>query len=157
MQSVLIMVPAGGMLFEAAGIVDILMQANRLKSKDSYQQLYQVTIAATQPHRVVQGFSGMSLLADCRLSDLDPRHRRDTIIITGRGQTAEEGRGGAGWGPRADPRARRVVSVCGGAFLLAQSGLLDGRRATTHWRLLDMLQSRFPKAKVEKRPLYVQG
>jgi hypothetical protein len=40
MQSVLIIVPAGGMLFEAAGIVDILMQANRLKSKDSHKQLY---------------------------------------------------------------------------------------------------------------------
>ena len=66
MQSVLIIVPAGGMLFEAAGIVDILMQANRLKSTDSHKQLYQVTIAATQPHRVVQGFSGMSLLADVR-------------------------------------------------------------------------------------------
>jgi len=156
MQSVLIIVPAGGMLFEAAGIVDILMQANRLKSKDSHKQLYQVTIAATQPHRVVQGFSGMSLLADCRLSDLDPRQRRDTIIVTGRAQTEEEGTGVADWVRRAAPRVRRVVSVCGGAFLLAQSGLLDGRRATTHWRLLDMLQSRFPKVKVEKGPIYVQ-
>src|SRR4029077_4007297 len=98
MQSVLIIVPAGGMLFEAAGIVDILMQANRLKSMDSHKQLYQLTIAATQPHRVVQGLSGMSLLADCPLSDLDPRQRRDTIIITGRGQTEEEGKGGGGWG-----------------------------------------------------------
>jgi hypothetical protein len=93
MQSVLMIVPAGGMLFEAAGIVDILMQANRLKSKDSHKQLYQVTIAATQPHRVVQGFSGMSLLADCRLSDLDPRQRRDTIIITGRDRPKRKGQG----------------------------------------------------------------
>src|ERR1700677_3350947 len=85
MQSVLIIVPAGGMLFEAAGIAEILMHANQLKSKDSHKQLYQVTIAATQPHRVVQGLSGVSLLADCRLSDLDPRQRRDTIIITSKG------------------------------------------------------------------------
>src|ERR1700677_3154902 len=104
MQSVLIIVPAGGMLFEAAGIVDILMQANRLKSTDSHKQLYQVTIAATQPHRVVLGFSGMSLLADCRLSDLDPRQKRDTIIITGRAQTEKKGTGGAGWVRRGGPR-----------------------------------------------------
>src|SRR5271156_6012131 len=121
MQSVLIIVPAGGMLFEAAGIVDILMQANRLKSKDSHKPLYQVTIATTQPHRVVQGFSGMSLLADHRLSDLDPTQKRDTIIITGRGLTEKEGTGVANWVRRAAPKVRRVVSVCGGAFLLAQS------------------------------------
>src|ERR1700732_3278763 len=108
MQSVLIIVPAGGMLFEAAGIVDILMQANRLKSKDSHKTLYQVTIAATQPHRVVQGFSGMSLLADCRLSDLDPRQRRDTIIITGRGQNEEGGEGGGDWGGGGGARGGRA-------------------------------------------------
>src|SRR5271156_3569843 len=93
MRSVLIIVPAGGMLFEAAGIVDILMQANRLKSRDSHKQLYQVTVAATQPHRVVQGLSGMSLLADCRLSDLDPRQRRGNNNFNGRGQNPEEKEG----------------------------------------------------------------
>ena len=41
-------------------------------------------------------------------------------------------------------------------MLLAQTGLLDGRRATTHWRLLDTLQLRFPKVKVERGPIYVQ-
>ena len=156
MHTFLIIVPEGGMLFEPAGIADILMQANRLQSKDSSKPLYKVTIATTQPHRVVRGLSGLNLLADDRLSDLDPRQKRDTIIITGRGLTEEENIGVADWIRRAAPKARRVVSVCGGAFLLAQSGLLDGRRATTHWRLLDTLQSRFPKVKVERGPIYVQ-
>ena len=48
------------------------------------------------------------------------------------------------------------MSVCAGALILARTGLLDGRRATTHWRLLDTLQSRFPEVKVEKGPIYVQ-
>jgi len=156
MHTILIVVPEGGMLFEAAGIADILMHANRLKSKDSYKQLYKVTIATTQPHRVVQGLSGLNLLADDRLSDLDPELERDTIMITGRGMTEEEGAVVADWVRRAAPKVRRVVSVCGGAFLLAKTGLLDGRRATTHWRLLDTLQSRFPKVKVERGPIYVQ-
>ena len=54
------------------------------------------------------------------------------------------------------PRRGRIVSVCAGALILARTGLLDGRRATTHWRLLDTLQSRFPEVKVEKGPIYVQ-
>jgi transcriptional regulator GlxA family with amidase domain len=77
-------------------------------------------------------------------------------MITGRGMTEEEGAVVADWVRGAAPKARRVVSVCGGAFLLAQSGLLDGCRATTHWRLLDTFQSRFPKVRVQKGPIYVQ-
>jgi transcriptional regulator GlxA family with amidase domain len=156
MHTFLIIVPEGGMLFEAAGIADILMHANRLKSTDSRKQSYEVTIATTQPHRVVHGQSGLNLLADHRLSDLDPELQRDTIMITGKGLTEEENACVVEWVRRAASKARRVVSVCAGAFLLAQAGLLDGRRATTHWRLLDTLQSRFPKVKVEKGPIYVQ-
>ena len=156
MHTFLVIVPEGGMLFEAAGIADILMHANRLKSADSRKRSYEVTIATTQPHRVVHGQSGLNLLADHRLSDLDPELQRDTIVITGKGLTEKENACVVDWVRRAASKARRVVSVCAGAFLLAQASLLDGRRATTHWRLLDTLQSRFPKVKVERGPIYVQ-
>lgn len=156
MNTFLIIVPDGGMLFEAAGVADILVQANRLQPADSHKPLYQVAIATTQSHRVAHGRSGLSLLADHRLADLDPELERDTIMITGKGVTEEEGTAVADWVRRAAPKARRVVSVCGGAMLLAQTGLLDGRRATTHWRLLDTLQLHFPKVKVKKGPIYVQ-
>jgi transcriptional regulator GlxA family with amidase domain len=155
MRTFLIIVPEGGMLLEAAGIADILIYANRLLGADS-RKLYEVTIAATQPHRVVHGQSGLNLLADHRLSDLDPKLQRDTIMITGKGLTEEEDAYVVEWVRRAASEARRVVSVCAGALLLAQAGLLDGRRATTHWRLLETLQSRFPKVHVERGPIYVQ-
>jgi transcriptional regulator GlxA family with amidase domain len=156
MRTFLIIVPEGGMLFEATGIADILMHANRLRGVSSHQPLYEVRIATTQSHRVVHGQSGLNLLTDHRLSDLDPEVPRDTIMITGRGMSEEEGAIVVQWVSRAAPNARRVVSVCAGAFLLAQTGLLDGRRATTHWRVLDELQSRFPKVQVERGPIYVQ-
>ncbi|QUY46678.1 DJ-1/PfpI family protein [Serratia plymuthica] len=154
MHTFLIIVPEGGMLFESAGIADILMQANRLRPDAA--PLYRIEVATTQSHRVVHGSSGLNLLADHRLSDLDPEQKRDTVIVTGKGATEEEGTFVAGWLRRAAPNARRIASVCGGALLLAEAGLLEGRRATTHWRLLDTLQSRFPKVKVENGPIYVQ-
>lgn len=154
MHTFLIIVPEGGMLFESAGIADILMQANRLRPDDA--PLYQMAIVTTQTHRVVHGSSGLNLLADHRLADLDPEVERDTIIVTGKGATEEESAFVVDWLLRAAPKARRVASVCGGAMLLAEAGLLDGRRATTHWRLLETLQARFPKVKVENGPIYVQ-
>ncbi|TXM64429.1 helix-turn-helix domain-containing protein, partial [Methylobacterium sp. WL120] len=53
-------------------------------------------------------------------------------------------------------RARRVASVCTGAFLLGAAGLLDGRRAATHWAYCARLAKRYPLARVEPDPIFVQ-
>ncbi|PIJ50497.1 AraC family transcriptional regulator [Erwinia sp. OLTSP20] len=156
MKTILIIVPDGGMLFESAGIADILMQANRLHNAERNQPRYQVSLASSQPHRVIQGQSGLNLLADYRLADLDPGEARDTIIITGRGDNEQEERAVVDWIRLAAPYTRRLVSVCGGAMLLAQTGLLNGLHATTHWRLLDTLQTRYPEVEVQSGPLYIQ-
>jgi transcriptional regulator GlxA family with amidase domain len=57
---------------------------------------------------------------------------------------------------RAAGRARRVVSICTGAFALAACGLLDGRRATTHWQQFDALASRFPNVRLDRESLLVR-
>lgn len=156
MKKILIIVPDGGMLFESAGIADILIQANRLHPQGPEQPCYQVALATTQPHQVIHGQSGLNLLADHRLHELDPRAPLDTIIITGRGQNEQEGIAVVDWLHLAAPHARRIVSICGGALLLAEAGLLDGRQATTHWKLLDTLKSKYPQVNVEAGPLYIQ-
>lgn len=56
---------------------------------------------------------------------------------------------------RAYARGSRLLSVCAGAFVLGEAGLLDGRRCTTHWRYVDELSERFPLAKVSCDVLYV--
>ena len=151
MKKILIIVPDGGMLFESAGIADILMQANRLHPKGATETCYQVQLATTQPHQVIHGQSGLNLLADHRLHEIDPREPLDTIIITGRGQNPQEGIAVVDWLRLAAPHARRIASICGGAMLLAETGLLDGRRATTHWKLLETMQAEFPKGARRKR------
>jgi len=56
---------------------------------------------------------------------------------------------------RAYDRGARIVSICSGVFVLAAAGLLDGRRATTHWRYTDILRARYPSIQVEPDVLYV--
>jgi transcriptional regulator GlxA family with amidase domain len=56
---------------------------------------------------------------------------------------------------QAPGRCRRVAATCTGAFILAEAGLLDGRRATTHWRRARDLQARFPKVKVEEDRIFI--
>ena len=157
MRDFLILVPEEGLIFEAAGIADILGRANEALSEASRRRSgYRVRLATTQPHRVVHDRTGLNLLADARLSDLDPRERRDTVMVTGKGATEQERKALADWIRLAAPHARRVCSVCGGALTLAETGLLDGRRATTHWRRLDELERSFPRIRVERGPIYVQ-
>lgn len=55
----------------------------------------------------------------------------------------------------AHARGARLVSICSGAFLLAAAGLLDGRRATTHWRYVERLRARYPRVEIEPDVLYV--
>ncbi|MEU7585914.1 helix-turn-helix domain-containing protein [Micromonospora sp. NPDC049230] len=57
---------------------------------------------------------------------------------------------------RADARGAHLFSVCSGAFLLGEAGLLDDRECTTHWRYVDELQRRHPRARVRCNSLYVQ-
>ncbi|UJB45617.1 GlxA family transcriptional regulator [Streptomyces sp. A1-5] len=57
---------------------------------------------------------------------------------------------------RAHARGATIAALCGGAFTLAQAGLLDGRRALTHWALTDLLRARHPRVRVEPDALFVQ-
>src|SRR6185437_11892761 len=60
------------------------------------------------------------------------------------------------WVRRRAGQARRVASVCTGAFLLAASGALDGRRAATHWSVCGELARRYPRVRVEPDPIFIR-
>jgi transcriptional regulator GlxA family with amidase domain len=81
----------------------------------------------------------------------------DTLVVVGgRGSHAAAADGThAAWIAAAAGRVRRVTSVCSGAFLLAAAGVLDGRRATTHWQSCAALAARYPAVTVDPDPIFV--
>ena len=82
----------------------------------------------------------------------------DTLMVAGGpgSRTAAHDEGTVSWVRSAAARSRRVSSVCTGAFVLARAGLLDGRRATTHWASCERLAERYPAVTVEPDPIFVR-
>ena len=79
----------------------------------------------------------------------------DTIIVGGLMRPTPSSDGLLGFVRAAGVRCRRVASICTGAFILAEAGLLDGRRATTHWLFARELKARFPKVRMEEDRIFI--
>jgi len=93
---------------------------------------------------------GMKVLPDC---DLDSCPALDILVVPGGWGTRQEMNNGRllAWISERARQVETLTSVCTGALLLGKAGLLEGRRATTHWRSLDWMQELFPKTRVEKQ------
>ena len=88
----------------------------------------------------------------------EPPPRADTLVVAGGigARSAYEDPALTDWIARASGPARRTVSVCTGAYLLAGAGLLDGRRATTHWAFCADLGGRFPSIDLDPDPVFIR-
>ncbi len=129
------------------------------------QQLIQATGRAEPGYRVflasldgvpLRASSGLRMIPDVALAEAPARI--DTLVLAG-GAGSVQASADAGlleWLRETAPRARRVASVCTGAFVLAAAGLLDGRRATTHWASAAELAQRHPAVEVDPEPIYVR-
>jgi transcriptional regulator GlxA family with amidase domain len=93
---------------------------------------------------------GMMVKTECA-SDLS----FDTLLVGSTPDTRKPPNDFTDYLRRAPKRCGRVASICIGAFLLAEAGLLDGRRATTHWMFGEELQARYPKTKVEIDRIFI--
>jgi transcriptional regulator GlxA family with amidase domain len=101
--------------------------------------------------------SGLRLMADRAIGNV--RGGIDTLLVAGgRGISAALGeRSIINWIRRIAPRVRRLCSVCTGAFILAEAGVLDGRSATTHWRACRTLAARYPRVTAQTDPIFVRS
>jgi transcriptional regulator GlxA family with amidase domain len=151
----------GILLFENIEVLDFcgpfevfsVTRLNEEKRREELSPFKVFLVAETKEPVVTTG--GMKVLPDY---DLDDCPGLDVLVVPG------------GWGTRKEMNNERLLkwiaersrqietltSVCTGALLLGKAGLLDGKRATTHWRSLDWMQELFPKTTVEKQLHFVE-
>lgn len=123
---------------------------------ETRRKLYRVLVIGRERGEV-ESMSGLSIRAERTLDD--SLADVDTLLIPGAltgGSQFHEDPEYQDWVRNAAQRVRRLCSVCSGALLLAAAGLLDGKRATTHWKDAAILRDSFPKVRVEANRIYVQ-
>ena len=141
-------------MLDVAGPVQVFADANAQANRPHAPPPYQIRVVAPEGVQI-RATSGLAFLTEPLP---DPGGPLDTLIVAG-GQgvmRAAEDAGLVEWLKLRAGAARRTASVCTGAFLLAAAGLLDRRRAVTHWEYCDLLSRRHPAVTVEPDPIFVR-
>ena len=143
---------AQAQLLDVAGPLQVFASANTHALARGAAPPYRTAVVA--PSSPVLTSCGLALLA----APLPRRGSVDTLLVAGGRGVAQAARDAPllRWVMARARLARRVGSVCTGAFMLGAAGLLDGRRAVTHWQDCDELARRFPRVRVEVEPIFVR-
>jgi len=141
------------MELDIIGPMSVFAAVNNMK--DRLYPGYEVELVTSEQNRVIAGSLGFPLPAH--------RHYREVsggvdtlLVVGGTGPLTARDASVLQWLREMASQVRRLGSVCTGSFLLAEAGLLNGRRATTHWALTRELASRYPQVIVDPNPIWVQ-
>jgi transcriptional regulator GlxA family with amidase domain len=151
-RTVAILALPGVQLLDVAGPLDVFAEANTQAGR----AVYRLLVFAEAAGAIVSS-SGVQLVAD-RVIGGAVTERIHTLLVAGCPHAGEAAVRSAvvDWLRMVAPRARRFGSVCSGAFFLAQAGLLDGKRVTTHWAVADRLAEAFPAVIVDADAIHVR-
>ncbi len=125
--------------------VSVFELANKLAPKPPYD-----IRVVSERGGAVRSSAGVPVESQCWRGQ-----RWDTVVVTGGLELEPSSPGLRSFLKRELDRTRRVASICTGAFILAEAGLLQGRAATTHWQFARELQRRYPGIKVQEDRIYI--
>jgi transcriptional regulator GlxA family with amidase domain len=153
MQRVVIVGFSGAQTLDLAGPGEVFASAGRQLGRPAYE-----VVLASREGRTIESTCGFRLRTK-RLSAIRLRGN-DTVIVSGGDERAIRNvvadPGVVGWVARAATVVRRIGSVCSGAFVLAAAGVLDGRRAATHWSACRVLARIRPAISVDANAIFVR-
>jgi len=151
----------GILIFEDVEVLDFcgpfeVFSATRLNEEKRREEPspFNVFLVAETKNLIVTA-GGMKVIPDYGLNDCPSL---DILVVPGGWGTRKEMNNGLllSWIAERAKKVETLASVCTGSLLLGKAGLLEGKRATTHWRSLDWMSELFPKTKVEKGLHFVE-
>ncbi len=151
MRIVILALP-GMQLLDVTGPLDVLNEAQRILGRSVYQ--LEILAPTAGP---VRAANRVQLLPDATIDQ--PQSPIDTLLVAGCPEIHEalaDHPQVIGWLQRQAPTVRRLGSVCTGTFALAEAGLLDGRKATTHWNSTAQLARDYPAVDVIPDAIYIK-
>ena len=153
-KTIAILALPGVQLLDVSGPLDVFAEANLQAGAEAYR----LRVVASRPG-AIRSSSGVRLMPDAVIGRDDetdePIH---TLLVAGSPHAAGAVADAdvAAWLRARIPAVRRYGSVCSGAFVLAQAGLLNGRRVTTHWAVAEQLARDFPAVTVDAAAIHVR-
>jgi transcriptional regulator GlxA family with amidase domain len=137
---------------DLVGPLQVFHSVNRLAGRP----IYRVELATNVRDRTVDGEGGvLTFVARQQITEVAGACD-SVLLVCGLGSRTVRDRVLSTWLQKMAGEVRRMGAVCVGVFLLAEAGLLDGRRATTHWRFGRELARAYPKVRVEHDPIWVK-
>ncbi|MGW6983544.1 GlxA family transcriptional regulator [Streptomyces sp. NPDC054932] len=150
LRNVLVLLYDGVQSLDVTGPVEVFAALSRFPGRDAYR------IRTVSPGGApVRTSSGLVLMPDGELESARPG-AGTTLLVPGGQYTADFEPRLVDWLRAHGGDAERLVSVCTGGLLLAEAGLLDGRRATTHWYICEQMARDYPKVAVDPDPIFVR-
>lgn len=157
-RHIVIVVPPDSTLLNAAGPLEIFSKATDkfelVQGKVDFK--YQTHVVSIEKSTTINTSSGLKIIAESCYTDIS--YPIDTLIISGLSNSPQYkfSLDFIEWLQVQYKLVRRMCSICSGAFLLAQAGILNGKKATAHWSKCEELQQRFPQTKVEISRIFVK-
>lgn len=158
-KHIVIIVPPMTSILDIAGPLDVFTKTiDYIRDYVAADQVsYTMHVVSVSQTKTVQTSSGLPVVCEGDLSSVN--YDVDTVLIAGKGAPEPDSvelQPLVNWLRLNAGKIRRICSICAGAYMLAEAGLLEGRRATTHWRNCDAMAKRYPQVVIEKDPIYVQ-
>lgn len=155
-KHIVILTPPNGSILDVAGPLEVFSKTtDHIRTYvPTLNASYTTHVLSIRSTKVVTTSSGLPIITEGGIESIN--YRVDTILVAGNAPKDMIPKKIFNWLRERSKTTRRIGSICAGAFILAEAGVLDGKRATTHWRVCEKLAKSYPGIKVESDPIFVK-